>query len=84
VALNRAVALSIVAGPSQALAEVERLERDSRLAGYHYLPAIKADLLRKLGRRAEATEADRRAIELAGNAVEREFLASRLGEVWPV
>ena len=45
VALNRAVPLSMVSGPQAALAEVERLERDGRLAGYHYLPAIKADLL---------------------------------------
>ena len=43
-ALNRAVAVSMVSGPGAALAEVEELERDSRLATYQYLPAIKADL----------------------------------------
>src|SRR5262249_3717813 len=40
VALNRAVPLAMVAGPDAALAEVERLERDERLTGYQYLPAI--------------------------------------------
>ena len=48
VALNRAVPLSMVAGPEAALAEVERLEGDERLSGYQYLPAIKADLLSRL------------------------------------
>src|SRR4029077_8231529 len=52
VALNRAVPLSMVAGPEAALAEVERLEGDERLAGYQYLPAIKAELLSRLGRPA--------------------------------
>ncbi len=79
VALNRAVAFSMVSGPSDALVEVERLENDVRLAGYQYLPAIKADLLRKLGRPDEAAAADRRALELAGNEAERQFLAGRLG-----
>jgi RNA polymerase sigma factor (sigma-70 family) len=41
VALNRAVPLAMVSGPETALAEVEKLERDGRLSGYHYLPAIK-------------------------------------------
>ena len=51
VALNRAVALAMVDGPAAALAEVEALERDGRLAGYRYLPATKADLLHRLGPR---------------------------------
>ncbi len=80
VALNRAVAVSMVAGPAEALADVEQLEADDRLARYHYLPAIKADLLRRLGRPEEAAEADRRALELAGNEAERQFLSGRLSE----
>jgi RNA polymerase sigma-70 factor (ECF subfamily) len=78
VALNRAVALSMVAGPAAALAEVEKLERDGRLGRYQYLPAVKADLLRRLGRTAEAAHAYRRARSLARNDVEREFLTERL------
>ncbi|MBA2946488.1 RNA polymerase sigma factor [Streptomyces himalayensis] len=78
VALNRTVAVSMVAGPAQALAEVAELEKDSRLARYHYLPAIKADLLHRLGRSEEASLAYRQALELTGNDVEREFLAERL------
>jgi len=78
VALNRAVALSMVQGPAAALAEIARLEDDGRLAGYRYLPATKADLLHRLGRDTEAAEAYRAALALSDNAVEQEFLAARL------
>ena len=81
VALNRAVAAwRWSRGPTAALAEVEALERDGRLAGYRYLPATKADLLRRLGRHAEAADAYRAALALADNAAERAFLERRLGE----
>jgi predicted RNA polymerase sigma factor len=78
VALNRAVPLAMAAGPEVALAEVERLERDGRLAGYQYLPAVKADLLARLGRTADAAGAYRQALALTANAAERAFLAERL------
>lgn len=78
VALNRAVPLSMTAGPAAALAEVERLEGDPRLAGYQYLPAVKADLLRRLGRDTEAAEAYRQAFALTANEAERAFLAGQL------
>ncbi|WP_188190970.1 RNA polymerase sigma factor [Nonomuraea sp. SYSU D8015] len=81
VALNRTVPLSHAAGPERALAEVEELEKDDRLAGYRYLPAIKADLLRRLGRVEEASAAYRQALELTGNEAEREFLAGRLADL---
>jgi RNA polymerase sigma-70 factor (ECF subfamily) len=81
VALNRAVAVAMVAGPSVALAQVEELERDGRLAGYHYLPAVKADLLRRLGRTAEAATASREALELTINQAEREFLTRQLADL---
>jgi RNA polymerase sigma-70 factor (ECF subfamily) len=68
----------MVAGPEAALAEVERLEGDPRLAGYQYLPAIKADLLSRVGRTSEAAEAYRRAFALAANEAERAFLAEQL------
>jgi RNA polymerase sigma-70 factor (ECF subfamily) len=78
VALNRAVPLAMAAGPEVALAEVERLERDGGLAGYQYLPAVKADLLTRLGRGDEAAAAYRRALELTANEAERAFLTERL------
>jgi RNA polymerase sigma-70 factor (ECF subfamily) len=78
VALNRAVALAMVDGPEPALAEVEALERDGRLAGYRYLPSTKADLLHRLGRDAEAVTAYQAALALTGNAAEQEFLEQRL------
>ncbi|MGW4965370.1 RNA polymerase sigma factor [Nonomuraea sp. NPDC004186] len=78
VALNRTVAVSMVSGPARALEEVAELEKDGRLARYQYLPAIKADLLHRLGRREEASIAYRQALELTGNEAEREFLTERL------
>lgn len=84
VALNRAVALSMTVGPEPALEEVEALEADGRLRGYHYLPAVRADLLRRLGRDEEAADADRVALSLAANDAERRVLAERLeGTVRP-
>ncbi len=80
VALNRCVSLAMVAGPEVALAEVELLEHDPQLGGYRYLPAVKADLLRRLGRLDEAVEAYRQALELTDNAAEREFLAGRIAD----
>ncbi|WP_020575415.1 RNA polymerase sigma factor [Actinopolymorpha alba] len=80
VALNRTVAMARVHGPMRALAEVEELERAGQLAGYHYLPAVKADLLRRLGRTNDAALAYRQALELAQNDAERDFLAARLAE----
>ena len=81
VALNRAVAVAMADGPAAGLAELDDLEREGRLAGYRYLPAARADLLRRLGRADEAAEAYRAALELTANHAERQFLASRLAEV---
>lgn len=78
VALNRTVPLLMVDGPAAALAEVERLEADGRLAGYRYLASTKADLLRRLSRDAEAADAYREALELVDNDTERAYLESRL------
>ncbi|MGW9195751.1 RNA polymerase sigma factor [Micromonospora chersina] len=83
VALNRAVAVSMVDGPAAALAEVDALAADPHLAGYHYLPAIRADLLRRLDRLSEAADAYRTALDLVDNEAERAFLTSRLTEVTP-
>ncbi|HWQ53477.1 MAG TPA: RNA polymerase sigma factor [Bryobacteraceae bacterium] len=79
VSLNRAVAVAMVDGPRPALALIDRLAGD--LDGYHLLHSARADLLRRLGLRAEAAEAYRRALALAGNESERRFLERRLREV---
>jgi RNA polymerase sigma-70 factor, ECF subfamily len=83
VGLNRAVAVSMVDGPAAALAEVDALAEDDRLAGYRYLPATRADLLRRLGRHAEAADAYRAALALTDNATEQEFLTDRLRSAPP-
>ncbi|MDP9071601.1 MAG: RNA polymerase sigma factor [Actinomycetota bacterium] len=70
VALNRAVALAEVDGPAAALAVVETLD----LGHYHLFHATRADLLRRLGRNAEASQAYDAALALATNAAERTFL----------
>ena len=81
VALNRIAALAMERGYELALAELAELETDERLGGYVYLPAVKADLLRRSGRLDEAGDAYRRALELAGNSRERAYLMGRLDEV---
>jgi RNA polymerase sigma-70 factor, ECF subfamily len=81
VALNRVVAVSMVAGPAEALFELEELEKDGRLDRYQYLPAIKADLLERSGRDDDAAIAYRRALELTSNEAERAFLTERLARL---
>jgi RNA polymerase sigma-70 factor (ECF subfamily) len=74
VALNRAVAVTEVEGPAAALPLVDELD----LGGYHLFHAIRADLLRRLGRNAEAVLAYEAAIALTENTAERDFLRRRL------
>jgi RNA polymerase sigma-70 factor (ECF subfamily) len=74
VALNRAVAVAEVQGPAAALAIVEALN----LGEYYLFHAIRADLLRRLGRRADAAAAYQAAMALTQNAAERDYLATRL------
>ena len=73
VALHRAVAVAEVRGPAAALALVDGLDLD----GYHLFHAVRADLLRRLGRDAEAGQAYAAAIDRTGNAAERAFLEAR-------
>ena len=75
VALNPAVALAEVSGPEAALALVDGLD------GYRLFHAIRADLLRRLGRDAEAVAAYEAAIAGSGNATERAFLERRRREL---
>lgn len=81
VALNRAVAVAMARGPEPALAIIEELAAGQDLEGYHLLHAARADMLRRLGRRSEAAESYRRALELVSNESERRYLERRLGEV---
>nr|MDQ3417150.1 RNA polymerase sigma factor [Actinomycetota bacterium] len=81
VSLNRAVAVSMVDGPQAGLDELAQLRDDPRLAGYRYLPATRADLLRQLGRFSEAAAAYRAALEHSDAGPERAFLQARLAEV---
>ena len=78
VALNRCVAVSMVDGPQAALDQLAEIEAGGRLVAYHYLPATRADFLRRLGRAEEAAAAYREALALVGNEAERDFLAGRL------
>jgi RNA polymerase sigma-70 factor (ECF subfamily) len=81
VELNRAVAVGMSAGPAAGLRLVGELEAAGKLAGYHLLPATRADLLRRLGRDAEAAAAYRQALELAAGDADRRYLNRRLQEL---
>ena len=80
VALNRAVAVSMAAGPERGLAIVDELVEGGELGQYHLLHSTRAELLRRLGRHAEASIEFKRALELATNEVDRRYLAKRLGD----
>jgi RNA polymerase sigma-70 factor, ECF subfamily len=79
VELNRAVALAEADGPDVGLRAIERLERE--LDDYEYLHAARADLLRRLGRSADARAAYERALELVRSEPERRFLERRVREL---
>jgi RNA polymerase sigma-70 factor (ECF subfamily) len=80
VELNRAVAVSMALGPADGLGIVERLADSGELRGYHLLPAARADMLRRLGRNAEAASAYQEARDLAGTEAERRYLERRRRE----
>jgi RNA polymerase sigma-70 factor, ECF subfamily len=77
VELNRAVAVSRAEGPSAGLAVLEPLLTDPALAGYHLLPAVRADMLTALGRVDEAVADLDRALGLVRTVAERELLERR-------
>jgi RNA polymerase sigma-70 factor (ECF subfamily) len=81
VELNRAVAVAMSAGVERGLALVDELDHGGELTGYHLLSAARAELLRRLGRHAEAAASYRRALELVSNDAERRHLERRLREV---
>jgi RNA polymerase sigma-70 factor, ECF subfamily len=80
VELNRAVAVGMAAGPEAGLTLVGELEAAGKLAGYHLLPATKADMYRRLGRADEAAACYREALGLASTDAERSYLSRRLAE----
>jgi RNA polymerase sigma factor (sigma-70 family) len=77
VELNRAVAVSMAEGPAAGLALVDTLANEPALRGYHLLPSVRGELLRKLGRLAEAAQELERAAELTRNTRERDLLLAR-------
>jgi RNA polymerase sigma-70 factor (ECF subfamily) len=80
VAVNRAVALSFAEGPAAGLTALDTIAPDPALREWHYLPAARADLLRRLGREAEAVEEYARALALAPEGAEARFLRRRLAQ----
>jgi RNA polymerase sigma-70 factor (ECF subfamily) len=81
VELNRAVAVAMADGPAAGLELVAALEASGDLRGYHLLPATRADLLRRMGRRAEAAASYRESLRLAATDAERRYLTRRLAEI---
>ena len=83
VALNRAVAVSMAEGPAAGLSAVDEIAGDGAFARYHLLPAVRADLLEKLGRNAEARAEFARAAGMTRNEAERAWLERRARGVAP-
>jgi RNA polymerase sigma-70 factor (ECF subfamily) len=79
--VNRAVAVAMARSVEAGLALLDEIERREQLEEFHLLPAARADLLRRLGRTAEAVEAYRRALTLAANDMERRFLRLRIAQI---
>ena len=80
-ALNRAVALAFRDGPQAGLGALGEVERDARLAAYHLVPAVRADLLRRAGRPVEALAAQREALAAARTDAERRHHERRVAEL---
>jgi len=75
--------VGFASGPEAGLVMLDAFAGDPRLAQVHLLAATRADLLRRLGRHADATDAYRRALDLVRTAPERRFLESRLDDLTP-
>jgi len=81
VELNRAIAVGMAEGPASGLVILDRIADAPELKGYHLLPSVRGDLLRRLGRHEEARAAFEAAAALAGNKRERELLLKRAREM---
>ena len=75
---NRAIAIGEARGPQAGLAALDHLAAEPQLAGYHYLPAARAEFLRRTD---DARLAYHEARLLADNPIEQDFLTSRLSEL---
>ncbi len=80
VELNRAVAVAMASGPAGGLVVVDAISARGELPNSHLLPAIRGELLSKLGRRDEARAAFLQAVQLCGNAAERSVLERKVDE----
>jgi len=78
--LNRAVAVGMASGPAAALELVDTLAKEPALKTYHFLPSVRADLLKKLSRVAEARVEFERAASLTRNTRERDLLLERAAQ----
>jgi RNA polymerase sigma factor (sigma-70 family) len=83
VELNRAVALGMAFGPAIGLEVVDDLRSEKALEGYHLLPAVRGDLLSRLGRHGEARAEFERAASLTRNERERAVLLERAAAIGP-
>ena len=81
VALNHAVAVAMSRGYEKGLERLDQIAKDKKLEDYYLLEAARADLLRRLGRFAAATEAYQRTLKLVSNPVEERYLRKRLDEI---
>lgn len=81
VELNRAVAVSMAAGPGPALPLVDALAAEGAFAGSHLLPSVRGELLRRMGRTEEARTELAHALALCGNESERAVLAAKLADL---
>jgi RNA polymerase sigma-70 factor, ECF subfamily len=81
IALNHAVAVALGRGLAEGLRRIDAVNAAGDLDDYHLLHAARADILRRMNRRDEAARAYARALELATNAVEQQFLRRRLKEL---
>ena len=79
--LNHAVAVAMSEGPECGLVLLDEMGSSGALESYHLYHAARADLLRRMCRKAEALSAYHRALSLTANAVERRYVRRRIGEV---
>jgi RNA polymerase sigma-70 factor, ECF subfamily len=84
IALNHAVAVALSRGLDEGLRRIDIVNEAGDLDDYYLLHAARGDILRRMNRLEEAASAYQRALALATNAVERQFLQRRLKEVSPI